>query len=82
MANSVLVAALPLWEIRGLSSLVAARRAVPQQLKIMQFQQDFCRKGTQGTQRQELVVLFLRDLRVLRGEFSFGCGSPPWVRVV
>jgi hypothetical protein len=40
----------------------------------MQFQQDFNRKGTQRTHRQELMAFILCDLCVLCGKFIFGCG--------
>jgi len=47
---------------------------VPLKGKITQFQEDFCRKGTQRTHRQELMLFFLCDLCVLLRPVQFGCG--------
>jgi hypothetical protein len=44
----------------------------------MQFHQDDNRKGTQRTQRQELMVFFLCDLCVLCGQFSLVAALPRW----
>jgi hypothetical protein len=37
-------------------------KSVPLYEKIAHFQEDFCRKGTQRAQRQELMLFFLCDL--------------------
>lgn len=45
--------------------------SIPLKQKIMQFQEDFCRKGTQRTQREELMSFRLCDPCVLLRPFHF-----------
>jgi len=55
---------------RSLSSSVVLSR------KVVQLKQDFCHKGTQRAQGQELIFFNFCDLCDLSWPFIFGCGLP------